>query len=174
MGGILTGALGALQGWGGIWRFASIRTIADDLFQPARMDYFNMASDPLGQAAERASLCLFLRGDLKTAPHFAAIVLPEEAAAESKNIKKLAPPWHWLAWLTRVGTYVSNDKSAGSPGAASSATSHGGKVALSGATLADGIEPYAASSAALVRLLKERGVLAKDNPLGPGPSHLAQ
>src|SRR5262249_1458022 len=72
VGGILTGALGALQGWGGIWRFAYSHS-RQALFQPARITYFDMVSDPLSQAAERASLCLYLRGDMKTAPHSVAI-----------------------------------------------------------------------------------------------------
>ena len=68
VGGILTGAMGALQGWGGIWRFAYSHS-RNNMFNPSPMGYFDMATDPLSQAAERASLCLFLRGDLQTAPH---------------------------------------------------------------------------------------------------------
>ena len=67
VGGILTGAMGALQGWGGIWRFAYSHS-REAMFTPSRMGYFDLASDPLSQAAERASLCLFLRGDLQAAP----------------------------------------------------------------------------------------------------------
>ena len=55
--------MGALQDWGAIWRFAYGHG-REELFQPERMDYFNMVSDPLSQAAERASICLFLRGDI--------------------------------------------------------------------------------------------------------------
>ena len=76
VGGILTGALGAIQGWDGIWRFAYSHS-RDNLFQPARLDYFNMATDPLSQAAERASLCLFLRGDMREAPHSVSIAMTE-------------------------------------------------------------------------------------------------
>ena len=106
VGGILTGALGALQGWGGIWRFAYCHSREAE-FTAGRMGYFDLASDPLSQAAERASLCLFLRGDLQAAPHSVAIAMTEaELAQPAKRIPRLAPNWHWLAWVTRIGTQV--------------------------------------------------------------------
>jgi hypothetical protein len=108
VGGILTGALGALQGWGGIWRFAYSHSHGG-MFEPGRMDYFNMASDPLGQAAERASLCLFLRGDMKAAPHNAIIHTGTSAAFAALPMPHLSPSWDWIAWITRVGTLVCAD-----------------------------------------------------------------
>jgi len=80
-GGILTGAMGALQGWGGIWRFAYSHS-REAMFSPSRTGYFDLASDPLSQAAERASLCLFLRGDLKPAPHRVAVAMTEADLAQ--------------------------------------------------------------------------------------------
>src|SRR5258708_15563145 len=80
VGGILAGALGALQGWGGIWRFAYSHSSTSD-FNPARITYFDLGSDPLSQAAERASLCLFLRGDLRMAPHSVALTMTESDLA---------------------------------------------------------------------------------------------
>jgi len=106
VGGILTGALGALQGWGGIWRFAYSHS-PEAIFKPTRIGYFDVASDPLSQAAERASLCLFLRGDLQPAPHSVGLVMTEaDLAKPAARIPTLAPKWHWLAWVTRVGTEV--------------------------------------------------------------------
>jgi hypothetical protein len=71
------------------------------------MGYFDVVSDPLSQAAERASLCLFLRGDLKTAPESVVLAMTEsDLATPSKRIPTLAPKWHWLAWCVRVGTEV--------------------------------------------------------------------
>lgn len=106
VGGILTGAMGALQGWGGIWRFAYGHG-RGNLFEPAQMGYFDMASDPLSQAAERASVCLFLRGDLQTAPHSVGVVMTKaDLTRPAEKIPTLAPNWHWLAWVTRVGTQV--------------------------------------------------------------------
>lgn len=104
VGGILTGALGALQDWDGIWRFAYSHS-REAMFTPTRINYFDMACDPLGQAAERASLCLFLRGDLQPAAQSVAMVMtPADLAEPPKKIPTLAPGWHWLAWVTRVGT----------------------------------------------------------------------
>jgi hypothetical protein len=106
VGGILTGAMGALQGWGGIWRFAYSHS-REAMFTPTKINYFDMACDPLSQAADRASICLFLRGDLQPAPHSVALVMTEaDLARPAARIPTLAPKWHWLAWVTRVGTQV--------------------------------------------------------------------
>jgi hypothetical protein len=106
VGGILTGAMGALQGWGGIWRFAYSHS-REAMFTPSKMGYFDLASDPLSQAAERASICLFLRGDLRTAPHSVVLAMTDADLAQlAARIPTLAPKWHWLAWVTRVGTQV--------------------------------------------------------------------
>ena len=71
------------------------------------MDYFNLVSDPLSQAADRASLCLFLRGDLQTAPRSVALAMTAaDLAHPAGRIPSLAANWHWLAWVTRVGTVV--------------------------------------------------------------------
>jgi hypothetical protein len=78
------------------------------------MGYFDVASDPLSQAAERASICLFLRGDLKTAAHSVGLVMTEtDLAHPAAKIPTLAPNWHWLAWVTRVGTQVVQSPGAG-------------------------------------------------------------
>ncbi len=106
VGGILTGAMGALQGWGGIWRFAYSHG-RGNLFEASPMGYFDMATDPLSQAAERASICLFLRRDLRSAPHSVGLVMTKaDLARPADKIPTLAPNWHWLAWVTRVGTRV--------------------------------------------------------------------
>lgn len=106
VGGILTGAMGALQGWGGIWRFAYSHSSQSES-SPSPMGYFDLAADPLSQAAERASLCLFLRGDLQTAPHSVTLVMTDaDLAHPAARIPTLAPRWHWLAWITRLGTQV--------------------------------------------------------------------
>lgn len=112
VGGILTGALGALQDWDGIWRFAYSHN-REKLFRPGGMDYFNMVSDPLGQASERAALCLYLRGDMKPATRTLALVVTETDARRPKAARRVAPNWHWTAWITKVGTAVP-----GNPGVA--------------------------------------------------------
>ncbi len=109
VGGILTGALGAVQDWSGIWRFAYSHD-RRNLFNPSPINYFDMANDPLGQAAERASLCLFLRGDLAPAKHSVAIaVTQEELLKTPKSARDKTPPWQSLAWITRVGWLVTAD-----------------------------------------------------------------
>ena len=66
VGGIITGAWAARHDWDGLWRFAWSHDIGG-VRQPERkpMDYFNLAGDPLMLASERATMCLFLRRDLR-------------------------------------------------------------------------------------------------------------
>ncbi|HPA17360.1 MAG TPA: cellulase family glycosylhydrolase [Verrucomicrobiae bacterium] len=108
VGGILTGALGALQDWDGIWRYSYSHT-REGLLRPSALNYFDMATDPLGQAAERASLCLFLRGDMKSAHGTVAFVATEDEALSLRPQKRITPPWSWLAWIMRVGTIAAQD-----------------------------------------------------------------
>lgn len=158
VGGILTGALGALQGWGGIWRFAYSHS-RDALFSPAPMGYFDVASDPLSQAAERASLCLFLRGDLEAAPHSVALVMTEaDLAKPAARIPTLAPNWHWLAWVTKVGTQVAPSASAPLPQTwlvplawQTPASAYPPSQVLS-------LEPYSVGNDRLVASLRERNL----------------
>jgi hypothetical protein len=119
VGGILTGALGAIQDWSGVWRFCYCHA-RENLFKPGAMNYFDMATDPLGQAAERASLCLFLRRDLeeKGAPHVAVAFREEALAAMDRPIPGLAPRWHWAAWVAGVSTLVRQGAPAAVPWAA--------------------------------------------------------
>ena len=163
VGGILTGAMGALQGWGGIWRFAYSHN-RDNLFAPMPLNYFDMADDPMGQAAERAAICLFLRGDMRAAPHSIGVAMTRAALANPPaSIPWLCPQWHWAAWVTRVGTYV--------PGRTGPSV---GPLLLdwTAPTTIDGqrpipIRPYEANDAAIAALLREQGILAKNNPTDP-------
>ncbi|MCU0960480.1 MAG: hypothetical protein MUF48_10285 [Pirellulaceae bacterium] len=168
VGGILTGAMGALQDWGAIWRFAYSHN-RDDLFEPGRMDYFNMASDPLSQAAERASLCLFLRGDLQPAPHSVALVMtPDDWRQLPPKLPNLAAPWHWAAWITRVGTRVVPDPAAALPHDVVLPLGWGTPAAAYAAgPIADVGAPYAASRDQIDALLRERGLIAAGNPTDP-------
>ncbi len=153
MGGLLTGALGALQGWGGIWRFAYSHGAQEEL-AATRLDYFNLASDPLSQAADRAALCLFLRGDLRPAAHRVAITfkgyeLEEPASANPR----LAPGWDALALATGVGTLVERGQRAPPAFAAAYAVARGGSPD------AGAIAPYAADGERMLADLRARGVL---------------
>ena len=64
VGGIATGGAAALEDWSGAWRFSYTYADVGILDGKGMVDWFNLASDPLQQATERAALCLFLRGDL--------------------------------------------------------------------------------------------------------------
>lgn len=109
VGGILTGGLGAIQDCGALWRFAFSHT-RDNLFQPARADYFDIGADPLNQIAERAAICLYLRGDMRPAPHKVAIGLnANELLSGQASCRRISPSWTSLAWLTRVGTGLADD-----------------------------------------------------------------
>ena len=167
VGGILTGALGALQGWGGIWRFAYSHR-REAMFTPSPMGYFDMASDPLSQAAERASLCLFLRGDLQTAPNSVALVMTDaDLAQPAGRIPNLAPRWHWLAWVTRVGTQVVPSPEKPLPHAAilplgwqTPASAYSGQPALA-------LDPYAVDDDGLIATLRGRNLFPSDAILDP-------
>lgn len=166
VGGILTGALGAIQGWDGIWRFAYSHS-REAMFKPARMGYFDLASDPLSQAAERASLCLFLRGDLPTATNRVALTITEaDLANPAARIPRLAPRWHWLAWVTRIGTEVLSapqDSASNLIVPLSWQTSASAFSARN--TLA--VNPYELADAQLWETIRERGMVANWNNTDP-------
>lgn len=108
VGGILTGALGAVQDWDGVWRFAYAHN-RDNVSRPGALNYFDVSADPLNQAAERASLCLFLRGDIQPATHSVTITATvDELLKSPKTSRDKTPPWHGMAWLTRVGWTLGN------------------------------------------------------------------
>ena len=106
VGGILTGALGAVQDWSVIWRFAYSHN-RESILDPRPAGYFDLASDPLSQAAERAAICLFRRGDMSAARHTVAIgLMADDVLKTPKNARPFVPSWDWLALVTRVGTVL--------------------------------------------------------------------
>jgi len=113
MGGILVGAMAAMQDWNGLWRFAyshSRKGLKDgDLLSPG---YFELASDPLSQASERASICLFLRGDMAPLRKGVALWVTPESVAWNKTLQG-APAWSDAAWNMRVGSCLSPNAAKG-------------------------------------------------------------
>lgn len=107
VGGILTGCLGALQDWAGIWRFAYAHG-NNVIFKPAGMAYFDTARDPLNQAADRATVCLYLRGDMTAAEKAIALSMPEDYLEHCADfpIQNISPRWQKLVSLARVGLVV--------------------------------------------------------------------
>ena len=75
--GLVAGSLAALQNWSGMWRFAWSHT-KQGVEAPGSMPmrFFDLHSDPVQCASERATLCLFLRGDMPSLPR-------EEESAET-------------------------------------------------------------------------------------------
>jgi len=63
--GLVFGALASINGWDGLWRFAYSHTAADVACNPNSFpSTFNLATDPLNLASERATVCLFKRHDI--------------------------------------------------------------------------------------------------------------
>lgn len=164
VGGILTGALGALQGWSGIWRFAYSHD-RNLLLKPGKIGYFDMSSDPLGQASERASICLFLRGDMKAAPGSVSIRMTPEEAAPKGKVPGIAPRWNWAAWVTRVGLELPGSGEALKHSAVLPAGEASREAAKEAA--AKDLSAYSADSDKVLALLKERGLIGKENSTDP-------
>lgn len=109
VGGILTGTLGAIQDWDGIWRFSYAHS-RESVQTPGRLNYFDVACDPLNLAAERASLCLFLRGDLRPAAHGVAIKATRGQLLDAPTSSRdKTPAWNAMAWVSRVGWTVATE-----------------------------------------------------------------
>ena len=110
VGGILTGAIAALQDWDGMWRFAYGHSREDCLENPRHAPgYFNLGTDPLGQASDRASICLFLRGDIAPLAPGGASLLITPASEKPEGTKPFsgAPSWSDAAWNMRVSSCLS-------------------------------------------------------------------
>ena len=107
VGGIAAGALGGLQDWDAMWRFAWSHNewgIQKPGTQP--LTYFDMCADPLGLAAERAVICLFLRRDAKPLARTCALVAPISALTSPDASPMLSLNYAWAAWYARVGTAI--------------------------------------------------------------------
>ena len=107
VGGIMTGALSALQDWDGLWRFAYTHSLDGMRDRSGFPGYFDVATDPLGQAGDRASVCLFLRGDLEPlAERIANQVAPATRLPEDGRPLGVVPAWKDAAWQVQTGTAV--------------------------------------------------------------------
>lgn len=106
VGGILAGVEAALQDWDSLWRFAWSHNLETAL-RPgtAGAGYFDIASDPLQLASERASLCLFLRGDLKPLRRTFAVTVPPGRARDvtAPVASSALYGWQWAGWYAKTG-----------------------------------------------------------------------
>lgn len=102
VGGIMTGVLAALQDWDGLWRFAYSHSRDGMRDGKGFPGYFDTAGDPLGQASDRACICLYLRGDLgPLADRIALGVGPADCPKDRKPAPN-RPDWQSEAWNVQV------------------------------------------------------------------------
>jgi len=162
-GGLLMGAVAALQAWDGVYRFGYSHS-RDNLSEARPLGYFDLASDPLSLASDRAAILLFARGDMRPAPHTAAMRIdPAGPLAGSGTGLGLEPPLRTLAFVTGVGSEFGN----GPADLAFAATPGVETVGLSD-------DPYASGTVGdVVAAMRERGWLAQDNPTDTRGSVLA-
>ena len=117
VGGIAAGAEAALQDWAGLWRFAWSHGLRGAVHPGTETaGYFDIAADPLQLASERASVCLFLRGDAEPLPDAYAISLPRERLSSLDapiGMQGAMLDWVWAAWYARIGCEVA--EGVGSP-----------------------------------------------------------
>ncbi len=153
--GLATGAEAALQDWAGVWRFAwesDARAAAHLGTKPA--GNWNNASDPLQLAADRAAICLFLRGDAEPLPDTYAVTLPPEriSSPDARIDIDAVVDWVGAAWRTKIGAVLGRDISTKCPQEGGSAVG----ASLPGAILAgDFDEAYAKTSAQVWRNLEK-------------------
>jgi hypothetical protein len=159
VGGILTGCMAALQEWSVVWRFAYSHN-RENLFKASGAGYFDLATDPLNQAAERATLCLFLRGDLSPVGRTVAVTMdPAELARRQGRQGSIVPPWSGLVTVAKVGLFLGARDTA-VPADLTLPTSDSSPLGTAPVAAA----PYAeAAGAAIVQALKERAWLGADN-----------
>ncbi len=110
--GLLVGAMAAAQDWDGLWRYLWSHDKARAL-EPGRhvISKLESASDPLAIAADRALMCLFLRGDLKPLDRCASLVFPRSELEVSKPhpcIWSNELAWPWAGWYAQIGSAVGN------------------------------------------------------------------
>jgi hypothetical protein len=138
VGGIATGALAALQDWDGVWRFQWAYDRAGIANPRGPMGFFDIVNDPLSLAAERAALCLFLRGDLAPLEAEEPLVLdpaalcdPATGAPQTASLGDNAK-----AWKSRVGARLSGSSSLSAASRISGPAGLSGKAALTGVNIA--------------------------------------
>ena len=109
-GGLLTGAFAGLQNWAGLWRFTwSHRRDRHINFGKSPIGGFDLCTDPLNLASDRALFALFLREDMPELERTAAIVLPEKKMLQfdGKGMKILNRiKGKCAAWFAKIGVVV--------------------------------------------------------------------
>lgn len=95
-GGLLVGALAALQDWSGIWHFSRDR-VESEPCDAGRIGFFSVDADPIKQATDRAVMALFLRGDMEPFPAdkgVSLLITPESVDPTNTTAAfRSAPGW---------------------------------------------------------------------------------
>ena len=108
MAGIAFGSMAALQGWSGLWRFAYShnRTVFGD--NRGAPEHFDLARDPLALASDRATLALYLRGDLAEAGTTLAVDYTDQVLDPAQGRGWRVNPGlpNDVAWTHRVGSVI--------------------------------------------------------------------
>ncbi len=172
VGGILTASMASLQDWDALWRFAYAHN-DKAIFEPAPIDYFNLANDPLNQAADRIATLMFLRRDLKMAPNRLEVVMPKETLRNLQG-KLSVNSTDWLAWITRIGCMVVDDPAKVLADAIAIPVNNAGDQQMVAKILCDrGIpaeekEGVIKAETGEIVIDKKKGVLTIDTPCGAG------
>lgn len=108
MAGLAFGSMASLQGWSGMWRFAYShnRTMFGD--NKGAPEHFDMARDPLALASDRATLALYLRGDMAEAERSLAVDYTDNVLDPAKGRGWRVEPGlpNDVAWTHRVGSVI--------------------------------------------------------------------
>ncbi|MBR0057012.1 MAG: hypothetical protein IJP66_06750, partial [Kiritimatiellae bacterium] len=128
--GLSVGAMAALQGWSGLWRFAWSHDRAGFAAPGSLpMKYFDLHSDPATLASERATIMLYLRGDMAPLPpECSAPALWDEKALRSGETPALrlgAPMPGVSPWKTRIGVGLTGGADRGGTAAPSEVKTNG-------------------------------------------------
>ncbi len=158
MAGLTFGSMAGIQGWTGLWRFAynhGKASFPDNMGDPG---LYNLARDPLALAGERATLLLFLRGDMAEAEEALALDFTDALLDPAQGRAwRSGPRWPKsdVAWTHRVGAVI---RGKGAP--------DGARVIARDEYEKMGKESFAttASSAAPVSIDRDRGTFAVATP----------
>ena len=152
--GLFIGAQAALQGWGGVWRFAWSHCDWKSVSPTCReINYFDVSNDPITLASERFAVALYLRGDLKPLGKTAvAVVCSDELRELDKQI--CDNRWQRAIWSAKLGVAVDEAP----PGAI---VLGGGEVFSASA---EDVLRKAGLPAGQVRFDNEKGMFAIDTP----------
>ena len=110
---IMTAALASLQDWDGLWHFAYSHNLMFQHDGYGIPHHYNLATDPIGQMADRVFSSVFLRRDMKPlAPAWTMDLSGATAENHPRGQEWSAVPrnglpgWNWMdtVWRVRVGS----------------------------------------------------------------------